>query len=312
MFSIGSRAAVTSCGAGRRLAAITTNVPLRLLDSVWHPNSATNADAFCIRESTAVLLDGAAPRGNERVSAEADDTVWLVRRFIEEWATAGTRGDADARRCDVRARVEAARAILKREYAALCAAAGILPPEQPFACLAIAELEGSVLDLFNMGDLSTLVRAPDGSLQRFGASAVRELDRRALDELGRLLAAGVEPHAERRARLGPMILAHRALRNQLPGYDVLDLEDGGAARFEHRAFGASAVRHVLMMSDGFYRLVDTFERYTDGTLFHAVEQRGLAALLQELREVEGNDPECRRYLRFKTHDDATALWLEPS
>jgi hypothetical protein len=107
-----------------------------------------------------------------------------------------------------------------------------------------------------------------------------------------------------------MILAHRALRNRLPGYDVFDLDDGGASRFEHRAFGAGAVRDVLMMSDGFYRLVDTFEHYSDDTLFHAVEQRGLAALLQELREVEQNDLECVRHLRFKTHDDATALWLE--
>ena len=68
---------------------------------------------------------------------------------------------------------------------------------------------------------------------------------------------------------------------------------------------------LLMMSDGFYRLVDTFERYTDATLFQAVEQRGLAALLQELRELERGDPECRRHLRFKTHDDATALRLAP-
>lgn len=285
-------------------------MPLRRLDSVWHPNGATNADGFYTGESTAVLLDGAAPRGSERVSTEVDDTVWLVRRFVEDWAHVGARVGGAPAPLDVRARVEATRAVLKREYAELCAAAGVLPPERPFACLAVAKLEGGVLELFNMGDLTTLVRAPDGTLQRFGTSAVRELDRRALGELGRLLAAGVEPHAERRARLDAMILSHRALRNQLPGYDVLDLDAGGAERFEHRAFDAGAVRDLLLMSDGFYRLVDTFERYTDSTLFQAVKQRGLAALLQELRELEENDPECTRYLRFKTHDDATALWLE--
>lgn len=277
---------------------------------MWHPDGAGNADAFYTTESTAVLLDGAAPRGSLRVSAEADDTVWLVRRFVEQWAHVDARVAGGPAPLDVRARVEAIRAVLKGEYAALCAAAGVLPPERPFACLAVAKLEGGVLELFNMGDLTTLVRAPEGTLQRFGTSAVRELDRRALDELGRLLAAGVEPHAERRERVGPLILAHRALRNQLPGYDVLDLDDGGAERFEHRAFAAGTVRDVLLMSDGFYRLVDTLERYTDSTLFEAVERRGLAALLQELREIEGNDPECTRHLRFKAHDDATALWLE--
>ena len=278
---------------------------LRLQDHVWDPTSPTNADAFFIAKGTAVLLDGAAPRGSARVSSEADDTVWLVRRFVEEFATQGAARPSG----DVRARVEAVRTTLRREYDALCRAAGGVPAERPFACLAIAELEGSTLQLFNMGDLTTLVRTRDGTLQRFGESAVRELDRRALDELGRLLAAGVEPHAARRERVGPTILAHRAQRNQLPGYDVLDLEAGGAQRLEQRVFAAPGVRDLLMMSDGFYRLVDTFQRYTDATLFQAVEQRGLGALLDELRELEQDDAECARHLRFKAHDDATALWL---
>jgi hypothetical protein len=274
---------------------------LRLIEGAWDPDTAANADWFWVSERTAVLLDGAAPRGNERVSAAADDTVWLVRRFVEEFVAAGAG--------PVRERVERARAGLKREYDALCAGAGVTPDEPPFACLAIAAANEGALDLFNMGDLTTLVRSKDGSLHRFGESAVRELDGRALAEMRRFQQAGVEPHAERRARIWPMIKAHREQRNQLPGYDVLDLGAGGADRLEHRRFDASQVRDLLMLSDGFYRLVDTLERYTDATLFQALDQHGLAALLVELRDLERSDPECTRHVRFKTHDDATALWL---
>jgi len=278
-------------------------MPLRLLDRTWDPDSAANADWSWSSESTAVLLDGAAPRSTQRVTPAADDTVWLVRRFVEAFAA------APGGNSDMRERTEHARAVLKREFAALCASAGFTPEELPFACLVIAHHEASELQLFNMGDLTTLVRSPSGAIQRFGESAVRELDRRALDELRRYHEAGVEPHAERRARVGPTILLHRAQRNQLPGYDVLDLEAGGADRFEHLTLPARDVRDLLMMSDGFYRLVDTFERYTDDSLFQAVEQRGLAALLHELRDLEQADPECTRHWRFKRHDDATALWL---
>lgn len=274
---------------------------LRLLERAWDPDSAANADWFWASDSTAVLLDGAAPRGAERVSDAADDTVWLVRRFVEEFVAAGAGGICE--------RVERARAALKREYAALCAEAGATPDEPPFACLAIAESRGGQLDLFNMGDLTTLVRLNDGSLLRFGESAVRELDARALAEMRRYQQLGVEPHAERRVRIWPLIKSHREQRNRLPGYDVLDLGAGGAHRFEQRRFDASEVRDVLMLSDGFYRLVDTLERYTDEGLFQAVEQRGLAELLRELRELERGDPECTQHVRFKTHDDATALWL---
>lgn len=277
----------------------------RVRGRVWDPDSASNADWLFTEASTVLLLDGAAPRGSERVSAYANDTVWLVRRFVEAFAAAA----ASAAPGGVRARVEAARAVLSEEYAALCAAGGGAPAEMPFACLAIAHHAGDTLELFNMGDLTTLVRGRDGSVQRFGDSFVRELDRRATGELGRLHAAGVEPHAERRERVGATVLAHRALRNQPSGYDVLDLEAGGAERLEQRSFEASRVRDVLMLSDGFYRLVDTFERYTDLTLFAAIEHVGLEALLDELRSLERADAECTRHLRFKTHDDATALWL---
>jgi hypothetical protein len=277
-------------------------MPLRLLERVWDPDSAANADGFWVDGGTAVLLDGAAPRGGQRVSDAENDTVWLVRRFVEEFARAGAG--------DVRERVERVRAELKRQYDGLCAVAGFSPAEPPFACLAVAERAGESLDLYNMGDLTTLVRRRDGSVQRFGQSAVLELDRRALSEMRRLQLAGVEPHAERRDRVGPIILAHRELRNRLPGYDVLDLDAGGAERLEHRRFAAAEVRDLLMLSDGFYRLVDTLHRHTDASLFEAVGQRGLAPLLAELRELEQGDPECTRYLRFKTHDDATALWLD--
>jgi hypothetical protein len=90
---------------------------------------------------------------------------------------------------------------------------------------------------------------------------------------------------------------------------VLDLDAGGAERLEHRRFDAAEVRDLLMLSDGSYRLVDTLNRHTDSSLFEAVGQRGLAPLLAEMRELERDDLECTRYLRFKTHDDATALWL---
>ena len=210
---------------------------LRLLERAWDPDSVANADWFWANASTAVLLDGAAPRGSERVSEAADDTVWLVRRFVEAFVAAGAGGVCE--------RVERARARLKRQYDALCARAGLTPDEPPFACLAIAELSEAQLDLFNMGDLTTLVRLKDGSLQRFGESAVRELDGRALAEMRRYLAAGVEPHAERRVRIWPLIKANREQRNRLPGYDVLDLGAGGADRFEHRRFEASQVLSLI-------------------------------------------------------------------
>jgi hypothetical protein len=287
---------------------------LRIIERVWDPATSTNADWSSEIEGIVVLLDGAAPVAKERVSSYDNDTVWLVRRFpdhlAERLAAARAAPGVPSAPVDIPALVESARASLAREYAELCRQAGFVPSETPFACLAIAHDAGARLELFNLGDQTTLVRGRDGdSLGKLGESTVRELDRQALDLLVNELRAGVEPHAARHARIRPTIVANRLLRNQLAGYDVLDINVSCRERFEHQSFERAATRDLLMMSDGFYRLVDTFGRYDDASLFQAADRNGLAALLAELRSIENDDPECRRHPRFKRHDDATALWL---
>jgi hypothetical protein len=287
-------------------------MPLRVIERVWDPDASANADGSSEIEGSVVLLDGAAPVAKERVSSYDNDTVWLVRRFPDHLRRQiqAAHAVAPGAPVDIPAQVEAARASLAGEYAELCRQAGFVPTETPFACLAIAHDAGARLELFNLGDQTTLVRGRGGhSLGKLGESAVRQLDRQALDLLVRELRAGVEPHAARHARIRPAILANRALRNQLAGYDVLDINVSCRERFEHQSFEQADTRDLLLMSDGFYRLVDTFGRYDDASLFQAAERNGLAALLAELRSIEDDDPECTRHPRFKRHDDATALWL---
>lgn len=66
---------------------------------------------------------------------------------------------------------------------------------------------------------------------------------------------------------------------------------------------------LLLMSDGFARLVTDFERYTPQTLAAALRRDGLVPLAQELRTIEQQDAACLAHPRFKISDDATALWL---
>jgi hypothetical protein len=136
---------------------------------------------------------------------------------------------------------------------------------------------------------------------------VRELDRQVIEQLLHEIISGPPTHAERMQNVRPRILDNRALRNRLPGYHVLAPDVDTTGRFEQRAFARAEVEGVLMMTDGFYRLVDTYHQYTDASLFDAALERGLSSLLAELRAIERSDPECVEYPRIKAEDDATAL-----
>jgi hypothetical protein len=279
---------------------------LRLLDSVWDPDSHSNADWLGASPDLAVLLDGAAPLGKQRVSGFENDAIWLVRRFVEVFVEACTGSLGGSSVLD---RIEGTRRQLEAEYRSSCERAGFIPEETPFACLGVAHEAEGKLELFNMGDLSLLIQREDGSVESFGENAVRELDRQALEFLKAQIAAGPDSHDARVAQVWAHVLANRTLRNVLPGYDVLDVDTPCRNRVQTRSVAGTGNVRLLMMSDGFYRLVDTYQRYSDESLLQAVETRGLKALLLELRAIEAEDANCVRYPRFKRCDDATALWL---
>lgn len=282
---------------------------LRLLQQLWDPDDATNANWLGTAPDTMVLLDGAAPQHPEPVSSMANDAVWLVRRFVELFQREREHGRSPNGQ-SVADRVESARSELAREYRSLCTAAGHIPVEAPFACLAVAHDMGSEIEFLNMGDLTLLVQRTSGAVERFGESTVRELDRQAVATLKREIARGTASHSERVANVWPQIRSNRALRNTVAGYDVLDPQVSCSGRMQRLSLERSSVRSFLMLSDGFYRLVDTYGCYTDHSLFQSVVRDGLHRLLEELRSIETEDAACVRHPRFKQHDDATALWIE--
>jgi hypothetical protein len=68
--------------------------------------------------------------------------------------------------------------------------------------------------------------------------------------------------------------------------------------------------HILLMSDGFYRLVSPYGVYDDRRLIEAAVSQGVGKLFTALRKLEADPSEDARIGRFKTSDDATALLIE--
>ena len=64
---------------------------------------------------------------------------------------------------------------------------------------------------------------------------------------------------------------------------------------------------ILLGTDGFWRLNDTYHVYGMDQLVDAALNGGLERLARELREIERNDRQCVKFPRIKPTDDATAL-----
>lgn len=274
----------------------------------------TRLDAFCeagpgranedragTTESAAWVLDGTTGLSQRRLLPGPSDAAWFVDTVDRTLRSLPTDLDMPGllRQMGRSVRREMEAALLGLEGGDL---------ERPAASLALARCrdDGS-LELANVGDCRILHRDRRGTVTAFGSSPVSELDRQVVAELVRLRAQGVESYTEAWSHLVDVIRRNRTLANRDGGYWVIDHTERWLPQVQHRLLPWCHGEHLLLLSDGFYRLVDTFGFWTDTALFEAALDGGLAELGRQLRATEKGDPECRSYPRIKVHDDATAL-----
>jgi hypothetical protein len=252
-----------------------------------------------------VLMDGATPLTPERcVAAGASDPAWFVRRFAQDLGSVlRAAGDQEALVLEALEHTRAA-------YRAAGGHADVPPYAWPIATLAWVRVsdpdaDGShTLDLFCLGDSKILLQLPDG--------AVRDLDpfenpqeQATQAAVAALVAEGILDPAERWTRLLPMLRARRHEQNTAVNPAVLCLEPRGPFAARRTRLTAPAGALLLVLSDGLYRLVDTYGLHSDGSLLDACRARGLDALLDELRAFEAGKEAAG--LAAKTADDASAI-----
>ncbi|QAY80038.1 protein phosphatase 2C domain-containing protein [Sphingosinicella sp. BN140058] len=172
--------------------------------------------------------------------------------------------------------------------------------ELPLAS-ALAILVGeSGLAIGWLGDCAALLWR-DGTVIRLGPAA----DGRAAEAAR---AASLAEHGLGSVKRSEPILENLRATRGRPGLRVLSV-DPALIRPEFVHLPCAPGDELLLMSDGYATLIDDYAAFDAAGLFAAVRARGLAQVGVELRAIEQDDTACTRYPRFKSSDDATALWL---
>jgi len=139
--------------------------------------------------------------------------------------------------------------------------------------------------LYGLGDCKSLLRTANGACVDLDPF-VNPQDAVLQTEIAKLRAAGLVDPIARRERMLPMLRARREFQNTQPGPAVLCLRPNGAFQARVHCIDLEPGASLLIMTDGFYRLVDPYGRYTDSGLADACIERGLPAMLDELRTHE--------------------------
>lgn len=276
---------------------------LTILDSLSHHGGGANDDRWGCTAHAAWVIDGATSLAGAKALPGPSEAAWFaeaVNRHVlqlvathEELATllpaVASRVRADFRR-------DAGRDLAVGE-------------EPPAASIALLRHTAAGLEALNLGDCVLLYRHRDGDLRRFGSCAVGPFEDKWLAIMKRMRAEGADNDAVMKA-VWTQVRENRGWSNRDGGYWVMDLTERWQGHEQIGQLDAAEGAEALLMSDGYYRLVDHYGRYDDEGLLAAARQRGLLALYDELRRIEGEDAATLRYPRIKAQDDATAVLLQ--
>jgi hypothetical protein len=281
---------------------------MKVLDYVAFPGSALDGgmkkgggdDRYVFDEAAgwACVIDGATDVGPVRVFSKGESD---AARFAELFAAellVQPAGGAETPKAYFTRFIPRLRAAVEKELRLPLKDAPLA--SYPTAAATWMRVRDGRIETATLGDTVAIVRNPRGAISALGETG------KPAEEQARAKKV-MTMTAEQRLK---WLRDVRAIHNTGQGYWVFGVQPEAAAHIVHESAEAPAGTRVLLMTDGFYRLVSPYGRYDDAGLMNAVLDKGLGAVLAELRGMEASPEDDAKIGRFKTSDDATALLLE--
>jgi len=248
--------------------------------------------------TVAVVLDGlSTPTGHETGCGHG--TPWFVDQLgpcLLDHASSPQRTLADS----------LARAIT--EVAALHPECDLDSTATPSAAVAAARVLPSAerVEYLVLADTTVLLGRADKSEP--DAISDRRVDRFAQAEVEAALRAPIGSD-EHRDALTELVAAQRRLRNTPAGYWVAGADPRAAEQALTGTAALADVTDLALLTDGTSCIVTVFGELTDQQVLELLRHDGPETLINQVRAIELADPRGVRWPRFKTSDDATALYL---
>lgn len=276
---------------------------IELLEALSIPGSPDreNDDAMGSTGTIAFVLDGVTSLAEPPLMSAGSDAAWvahLARDLLlasPAEAAADLRGLVKSVATEITARFDAGRS---RPPAARY--------ELPWTTMSLIAAEPGRIRIAYVGDSRILVETSDDHVHNFGTTPSRGAFEARLARKMIAAGKGMGVDAQRQTVLEELRSA-RNIVNTPEGYWLLGADPAVSQHLGLSSLLIDGPAVALLATDGFYALVEDYQRYGDRELIATAQTVGLQALARELRHIENDDPHGKSYPRMKKSDDATAV-----
>jgi Protein phosphatase 2C len=275
---------------------------LRVIDSISAPAGAVNDDRAGHAGNCVWVIDGATDCGADKYLPGQSDAAWLAGKFND-----GLLARAPAPGIALPGLIETITESVARDFQAERIRDVADRMHRPSAAALIGRLDAGIFETVSLGDCQLFVARPGQRARLCGVERSRLGDRNAIARIKATMKEEGLDWLSARAKLKPRSDEGRRRMNRPGGYGVLSIDMAPADLIHREAIPLDSGTRVLLATDGFARLYEVFSAYSEETLLNAAFEKGLPALIRELRALENSDAACEKAPRIKPRDDATAI-----
>ncbi|MFI6281635.1 protein phosphatase 2C domain-containing protein [Streptomyces sp. NPDC050988] len=207
------------------------------------------------------------------------------------------------------------RHVLEQAILAIVREHGLVAGSSPAATVSIVRHAGETTDALVLADTPVIARTVRGELDPVRDDRLAQLvsGHPAYEEYRRWLLAGRSFAAPEHRALLQKLRAHqlRHLNNGAPGgYWVAEAVPEAARHAVVRSWPTASIADILVMTDGVsagveeYGLYSTWDDLTRACLTGSPEK-----VVRAIQDAEADDPDGRRWPRYKVHDDKALAFL---
>lgn len=263
-----------------------------------------NEDRCFVCEDFAFVLDGATSLIGNKYSNFDSDAEWFSqtwKNYLQDQLSNKSRSLSEI----VKQGIE----IIADQYRNL--AKGEKIEDFPSSAVTMFRINNDEIEYFALGDCSMLVLTHYNKCIHIvpeGNGRIDDINKNLIHYQAKKLNIGF---LEARKQFNDYIVKGRLLKNKKGGYYTLS---DNVVCVDHAVCGSfpkHIVKKILLMSDGFSQVFDTFEIVSKENLCKKINTYNDAKkYFNKLEKQQNKDSLCNKHLRFKKQDDTTLVYYE--
>lgn len=187
--------------------------------------------------------------------------------------------------------------------------------EHPSAQMAMVQYfeNDKKINLAQVGDTRAIIKYKNGNVDILSYGFIDKLDDRNIKKIIRKYPDFCNLSLENKLKLiKPLIQKSRKkYMNARFGYPTVStslkiLENDAVL---YKEFDVNDIDVILLATDGFLSIVENYKKYNMEKLIEIVQNYGIEYVVKTIRDIEEEDKECLKYIRFKKSDDTSAILI---